>query len=231
MGTGGNTVRDPMARSKRKSRRKAFRRKGGLCLGFLVAITLFLLPPGFAKEPAMDDPLETATLGMGCFWCSEAIFSDLKGVASVVSGYSGGTIPNPSYEQVCAGSTGHAEVVQITFDPRVISYDDLLRIFFHTHDPTTKNRQGADSGTQYRSVIFTHSEAQKVSAERIKAEAQKDWDKPIVTQIVPFRAFYKAEGYHQEFYSKNPAHPYCQVVIGPKMKKFQKLYEGKLKGN
>lgn len=177
----------------------------------------------------MAGTLETATLGSGCFWCSEAVYSDLAGVTSAVSGYSGGTVDNPTYEQVCAGTTGHAEVVQVAFDPKVISYEDLLRVFFYTHDPTTPNRQGADSGTQYRSVIFYHSESQRVAALKVKAEAQKEWDRPIVTQVALFTTFYKAEGYHQDFFAKNPAHPYCQVVIGPKMKKFEKLYSEKLK--
>lgn len=195
----------------------------------MVPLVLLLLLLPSVKELAMGDHFETATLGSGCFWCAEAIYSDLEGVQSVASGYSGGSVPNPTYEQVCTGMTGHAEVVQITFDPKVISYEDILQIFFHTHDPTSLNRQGADSGTQYRSVIFYHTEAQRIAAEKVKVQAQKDWDKPIVTQIAPFTHFYKAEGYHQEFYTKNPAHPYCQVVINPKMKKFEKLYAEKLK--
>lgn len=177
----------------------------------------------------MPKTLETATLGAGCFWCVEALFAELEGVQSVVSGYSGGTVPEPTYEQVCTGTTGHAEVVQVTFDPGVISYEDVLRVFFQVHDPTTPNRQGADSGTQYRSVIFTHSEAQRAVAEKCRREAQRDWEKPIVTQIVTYTNFYRAEGYHQDFYANNASHPYCKVVIGPKIKRFQKEFGEKLK--
>jgi peptide-methionine (S)-S-oxide reductase len=203
---------------------------GYFCVLLLTTLTslltsLLTLP----KEPAMPATLETATLGSGCFWCSEAIYSDLEGVQSAVSGYSGGTVANPTYEQVCAGTTGHAEVVQVTFDPKVISYEEILRVFFHTHDPTTPNRQGADAGTHYRSVIFYHSEAQKAAAMKVKAESQKDWEKPIVTQVVPFVSFYKAEGYHQDYFANNPSNPYCQVVINPKLKKFEKQFEGLLK--
>jgi peptide-methionine (S)-S-oxide reductase len=177
----------------------------------------------------MTGALEIATLGSGCFWCSEAIYSDLEGVQSAVSGYSGGAVANPTYEQVCAGTTGHAEVVQVTFDPKIISYENILRVFFHTHDPTTPNRQGADAGTQYRSVIFYHTEAQKEIALKVKSESQKDWEKTIVTQVVPFVSFYKAEGYHQDYFANNPSNPYCQVVINPKLKKFEKQFEGLLK--
>lgn len=175
--------------------------------------------------------LEVATLAGGCFWCTEAIFAELRGVKSVESGYTGGVVPNPSYEQVCSGKTRHAEAVQVTFDPSVISYDDLLRIFFTVHDPTTLNRQGADVGTQYRSAIFYHDQRQKEASERILQEVNdsKIWDRPIVTEIVPFTTFYKAEEYHQEYYKQNPYQGYCTVVIAPKVAKFRKKYSSKLK--
>ncbi len=162
---------------------------------------------------------ELATLGGGCFWCVEAIYEQIPGVQKVVSGYAGGHVNNPTYEQVCSGTTGHAEVAQITFDPTKISYEDLLSWFWKAHDPTTLNRQGADVGTQYRSVIFTHSHNQRRTAERSKAEAQKDWTDPIVTEIVPLDRFYPAEDYHQQYYRNHAAAPYCQFVIRPKLKK------------
>lgn len=174
---------------------------------------------------------EVATLGGGCFWCTEAVFDELKGVESVESGYSGGTVANPSYQLVCTGTTGHAEVVQITFDPNVISFKEILQVFFTVHDPTTLNRQGADVGTQYRSVIFYHNEEQKQAAEEVIAEvqAEKIWDGKIVTEIVPAKPFYKAEDYHQEYFSNNPSQPYCRVVIAPKVKKFRDHYREMLK--
>jgi peptide-methionine (S)-S-oxide reductase len=172
---------------------------------------------------------EVATLGGGCFWCTEAVYSDLKGVEKVESGYSGGDVPNPSYEDVCTGDTGHAEVVQLTFDPRVISYQDILEIFFSIHDPTTLNRQGADSGTQYRSVVLYHNQDQKKVAEEVIEESRKNFSQPIVTQLVPFKAFYKAEDYHQEYFMNNPNQPYCRAVVGPKVAKFRKHYPDKLK--
>jgi peptide-methionine (S)-S-oxide reductase len=175
--------------------------------------------------------LETATLGGGCFWCVEAVFDDLKGVEHVESGYSGGTVARPSYEQVCTGKTGHAEVTQITFDPTVLSYADLLRIFFTVHDPTQLNRQGNDVGTQYRSVIFYHSDEQKRVAEQIIQEitAAKLWSGRIVTQVVPFDTFYVAEDYHQEYFANNPNQPYCQAIVAPKVKKFRDHYRDQLK--
>jgi peptide-methionine (S)-S-oxide reductase len=178
------------------------------------------------QQRASGSTSETAILGGGCFWCTEAIFSELKGVESVESGYSGGTKPNPTYDQVCSGDTEHAEVVKITFNPDVISYRQLLQIFFTVHDPTTPNRQGADVGTQYRSVIFYQDQNQKSTAQSVKreVEAEKVWGHPIVTEIVPFTAFYKAEGYHQEYYEKNPRQGYCTVVIAPKVVKFRKKY-------
>jgi peptide-methionine (S)-S-oxide reductase len=174
---------------------------------------------------------EVATLGGGCFWCTEAVFSELKGVEKVESGYAGGSRPNPSYEEVCSGTTGHAEAVQITYDPKVISYKELLQIFLTVHDPTTLNRQGADVGTQYRSVIFYHDQGQKETAEQVIKETRDTgmWGKPIVTELSPFTAFYKAEDYHQEYYKKNPYQGYCTVVIAPKVAKFRKKYQEKLK--
>jgi peptide-methionine (S)-S-oxide reductase len=174
---------------------------------------------------------EIATIGGGCFWCLEAVFEQLQGVEKVASGYSGGRRADPTYEQVCSGATGHAEVVQITFDPSILSYADLLDVFFATHDPTTLNRQGGDVGTQYRSVIFHHSPEQKEIAERRIAEwnAAGIWDQPIVTQVVPFAAFYPAESYHQEYYRRNPGQMYCAAVISPKVAKFRKQFSAKLK--
>lgn len=177
------------------------------------------------------DKRSVATLGGGCFWCTEAVYDNLKGVISVESGYSGGSVPNPSYELVCTGTTGHAEVVQVTFDPNIISFEDILRIFFTVHDPTTLNRQGNDVGTQYRSVIFYHDEEQRQTAEKIIGEigAEKIWDDPIVTELVPFAAFYKAEDYHQEYFANNPSQGYCRVVIAPKVAKFRTRYADRLK--
>ncbi|HOA22999.1 MAG: peptide-methionine (S)-S-oxide reductase MsrA [Aggregatilineales bacterium] len=174
---------------------------------------------------------ETATLGGGCFWCLEAVYDQLRGVQDVVSGYAGGHVENPTYEQVSSGQTGHAEVVQITFDPDVISYGEILDVFFTIHDPTTLNRQGADIGTQYRSVIFYHSEEQRrIAVEKMKAiEDAGIWDDPIVTQLEPFDAFYPAEAYHQEYYARNPNAGYCQFVIKPKVAKFRKEFMNRLK--
>lgn len=174
---------------------------------------------------------EIATLGGGCFWCLEAIYTELKGVEKVVSGYAGGHLPNPTYQQVSAKTSGHAEVVQVTFDPNVVSYADLLRIFFTIHDPTTLNRQGADVGPQYRSVIFYHDDAQRTTAEKIIAEinAQHVWGDPIVTQVKPLEDFFIAEEYHQDYYQRNPYQGYCQVVITPKVVKFRKSFADQLK--
>ncbi|MFW9810603.1 MAG: peptide-methionine (S)-S-oxide reductase MsrA [Candidatus Thorarchaeota archaeon] len=174
--------------------------------------------------------METTTLGSGCFWCTEAVFQQLKGVESVVSGYSGGHVENPSYNQVTTGRTGHAEVCQIQFDPEQISYEEILEVFFNTHDPTTLNRQGNDVGTQYRSVIFYHSDEQREIAERIKKEQDEsgNWKNPIVTEIVPYEKFYRAENYHQNYYRNNPNQGYCRVVIAPKLKKFEKVFKLKL---
>ncbi len=175
--------------------------------------------------------LETATFGSGCFWCTEAIFERVIGVISVLSGYSGGTVDNPTYKEVCDGTTGHAECTQITFDSTVVSYDELLEIFWKTHDPTTLNRQGNDFGTQYRSVIFCHNDVQKQKAEfyKNKLTEEKIWDKPIVTEITKFDKFYPAEDYHQEYYENNPNQGYCAYVITPKVEKFEKIFKDKLK--
>jgi peptide-methionine (S)-S-oxide reductase len=175
--------------------------------------------------------LELATFGSGCFWCTEAIFQRVAGVEKVVSGYSGGKVKNPTYKEVTTGLTGHAEVTQITYDPTKISFDELLEIFWKTHDPTTLNRQGADVGTQYRSAIFFHSDSQKKLAEGYKKELDKSgaFEAPIVTEITPFTAFYPAEDYHQNYYNLNGSAPYCSYVIQPKIEKFKKVFKGKLK--
>ncbi len=183
------------------------------------------------SQSSSQQASEIATLGGGCFWCVEAVFNELQGVEQVVSGYSGGSLPNPTYEQVCSGRTGHAEVAQITFDPGLVSYREILEVFFATHDPTTLNRQGADVGTQYRSVIFYHSEEQKRIAEALIAELNGAgiWPDPIVTEVTPFEVFYQAEDYHQAYYKYNSQQPYCQVVITPKLAKFRKRYASRLK--
>lgn len=175
--------------------------------------------------------MDTITFGAGCFWCVEAVFKELKGVQSVAPGYSGGTVKNPSYKEVCTGTTGHAEVAQVVYDPNVITFDELLEVFFKTHDPTTLNRQGADEGTQYRSVIFYHTEEQRRKAEYYKEELNKSgaWDNPIVTEIVPFEAFYPAENYHRDYFENNPEQQYCRYVIQPKVEKFKKVFKDKLK--
>ncbi|MCF8235804.1 MAG: peptide-methionine (S)-S-oxide reductase MsrA [Bacteroidales bacterium] len=180
---------------------------------------------------AQEDHYKKATFGSGCFWCTEAIFKEVKGIKEVTSGYSGGEVKNPAYREVCSGTTGHAEVIQLTYDPREVSYTELLEIFWRTHDPTTLNRQGADVGTQYRSVIFYHDEEQKHIAEQVKKELNKSgaWDKPIVTEITEIDKFYAAEEYHQDYFEKNPTEGYCQFVIGPKIEKFKKVFSEKLK--
>ena len=189
------------------------------------------MPDATDSLSARSDSLETATLGGGCFWCLEAVFEELEGVHNVVSGYAGGEMGKPTYEEVCRGETGHAEVVQVTFDPRVISFQEILVVFFSVHDPTTLNRQGADVGTQYRSAIFYHSEEQKAVAEAAIAalDGSGAWKSPIVTEVTPLAEFYRAEDYHQEYYQHNAKQPYCRVVIAPKMRKFRKLYLAKLK--
>jgi peptide-methionine (S)-S-oxide reductase len=178
-----------------------------------------------------NERYEMATLGGGCFWCIEAIYLEMKGIISVTSGYSGGKIKNPTYREVTSGMTGHAEVVQITFDPKVITYRDILTIFFHVHDPTTLNRQGADVGTQYRSVIFYHNDNQKSLAEEVMHEIQnsKVWKDPLVTELSPLTAFYVAEDYHQDYFANNPNAPYCTFVVSPKVEKFRKNFQEYLK--
>ncbi|MBK8983622.1 MAG: peptide-methionine (S)-S-oxide reductase MsrA [Ignavibacteria bacterium] len=179
------------------------------------------------------DKLEQATLAGGCFWCIETIFRDLKGVESVISGYSGGSTKNPTYEEVCSGKTGHAEVIQISFDPDIIGFDKLLEIFFHIHDPTTLNRQGADVGTQYRSAIFYDSKNQKKVSEEVikKINENKLWDDPIVTEVSKLDIFYPAEDYHQDYYNNNKEKSYCSLVIAPKVRKFYKEYKDLIKEN
>ncbi len=179
----------------------------------------------------MNNHFETATLAGGCFWCLEAVFDELKGVQSVESGYAGGHVQNPTYKAVCNGNTGHAEVVQVKFDPAMLSYRDLLNVFFAIHDPTTLNRQGADAGTQYRSAIFYHSPEQKETAETLIRELneQKIWDHPIVTEVGALSNYYVAEDYHQEYFANNPNQPYCQAVVAPKVSKFRKHFLDRLK--
>jgi peptide-methionine (S)-S-oxide reductase len=198
-------------------------------LAFPVLLSLGLLLAGGLAGPAqtknMNDStnhLEVATLGGGCFWCTEAVFQMLPGVKSVTSGYAGGTKENPSYKEVCTGTTGHAEVIQIKYDPSVVSYEKVLATFWEAHDPTSLDRQGPDAGTQYRSIILYSSEAQRLAAEKSKAEAQKHFRQRIVTQIVPLNKFYPAEDYHQDYYRANPNQPYCRAVIQPKVEKFEK---------
>ena len=179
----------------------------------------------------ISSQIEVATVGGGCFWCMEAIFSELKGVERVEPGYSGGTIAHPTYELVSTGTTGHVEVIQVTFDPKVISFSEILEIFFTMHDPTTLNRQGSDVGTQYRSVIFYHNDEQRVIAEQVikQIAEEKIWDAPIVTQIEPLKAFYRAEDYHKDYYEKHLNQPYCRLIIAPKVVKLREHYRTKLK--
>ena len=183
------------------------------------------------STPRGQSGSEIATLGGGCFWCLEAVYEQLKGVIRVESGYAGGVVLNPTYEQVSTGRTGHAEVVQVIFDPDAISYEEILEVFFSIHDPTTLNRQGADVGTQYRSVILTHDAEQRAVADEVieRVEAEGIWDDPIVTEVAPLEAFYRAEDYHQEYYRRNQGQAYCQVVIAPKVAKFRKQHFDKLR--
>ncbi|MBN1821832.1 MAG: peptide-methionine (S)-S-oxide reductase MsrA [Prolixibacteraceae bacterium] len=192
----------------------------------IIIITLFLMTGNL-----MAKGLETATLGGGCFWCTEAIYKELKGVKSILPGYSGGHVKNPLYKEVCTGNTGHAEVVQIEFDTDVVSFAEILEVFFETHDPTTLNRQGADIGTQYRSVVFYHSEEQKKTAEEIIAlfGKEKVYSDPVVTEVTKFEAFYPAEDYHKDYFAENPNQPYCRMVVAPKVEKFEKIFKDKLK--
>ncbi|MBS1508165.1 MAG: peptide-methionine (S)-S-oxide reductase MsrA [Bacteroidetes bacterium] len=183
------------------------------------------------KKVMESTELKTATFGAGCFWCTEAVFLNVKGVTKVVSGYSGGKVKNPTYREVCSGLTGHAEVTQITYDPKVVSFSDLLEVFWNTHDPTTLNRQGADEGTQYRSAVFYADEEQKKIAEQYKKQLEEShlYKNPIVTEISPLTNFYPAEDYHQNYYALNPNQGYCQYVIRPKVEKFKKQFSAKLK--
>ncbi|WP_406824102.1 peptide-methionine (S)-S-oxide reductase MsrA [Pedobacter sp. KACC 23697] len=194
-------------------------------------ILILLAVLALNQSNAQGKKTEKATFGMGCFWCTEAIFQRLKGVISVKSGYEGGTLSNPTYEEVCTGATGHAEVLEITYNPMVISYDDLLEVFWKSHDPTTLNRQGADSGTQYRSVVFYHTPEQKMLAEKYKAELNKTnaYGKKVVTAIEAAKPFYVAENYHQNYFNKNGSEPYCRLVIQPKIDKLEKIFKAKLK--
>ena len=180
---------------------------------------------------SVKNELETATFGGGCFWCTEAVFDEVIGVTDVVSGYIGGQLDNPTYDDICTGSTGHAEVIRVTFDPAVISYAEVLEIFFATHDPTTLNKQGADRGTQYRSAIFVHSPAQRLLAGEMIAQlnAEKIWGSPIVTEVTDAQIFYPAEDYHQEFFKRNPNQGYCMAVVSPKLSKFRQKFLSKLK--
>jgi len=208
-----------------------------ICLTVLTSLSLL----SAAGEPAVQQlnskiismavKTDTTTFGTGCFWCTEAVFQELKGVIKVTSGYSGGQVPHPTYEEVCSGTTGHAECLQIVYDPAVISFDELLEVFWESHDPTTLNRQGNDVGTQYRSAIFYHNEEQREKAEHYKAELirNKAYDKPIVTEITPFKVFYPAENYHQDYYNLHGTQPYCRLVIRPKLEKFEKVFKDKLK--
>jgi len=210
---------------------------------FLFTLAVFIMPgmllcagdnrEEINKYMSMDveGKTATATLGAGCFWCVEAVFERLEGVSGVVSGYSGGHVDDPSYEEVCTGNTGHAEVCQIKFDPDKISYIEILEVFWKTHDPTTLNRQGADVGTQYRSVIFFHNEKQRKEADYYKDKLNKSdyYSNPVITEIVPFDKFYKAGNYHQEYYKLHGSQPYCNIVIKPKVEKVEKLFENKIK--
>lgn len=198
---------------------------------FLLALLLSLSMTGQNNSKKNSSNLETITLGAGCYWCVEAIFENLDGVKTVVSGFSGGKTVNPSYEEVCTGKTGHAEVVQITFDKTKTNLDEILKVFFTVHDPTTLNRQGADVGTQYRSAIFYRNEMQKKSAQDIiiALNKAKAYDNPIVTKIEPFTKFYEAEDYHQDYYAYNKNKPYCRLVIQPKLEKFEKIFKDRLK--
>jgi peptide-methionine (S)-S-oxide reductase len=217
-----------------------FEKSGLVCLGLVLGLAaVVFLGRGFVMQEtstvleAKESPpgMAKATFGAGCFWCTEAVFQQLKGVKSVVSGYSGGSVKNPTYQQVCTGTTGHAEAIQVTYDPAVISYEELLEVFWQTHDPTTRDRQGNDVGPQYRSVIFYHTDEQKLLAEHYKQklDAAKAFPVPIVTEIIPFTEFYRAEGYHQNYFEENPAQPYCRAIIRPKVEKVKKVFQDKLK--
>ena len=206
-----------------------------LILLYLISIRGYVEVEKISGETNMIDNenLKKATFGSGCFWCTEAVFERVEGVHSVVSGYAGGDIENPTYEQICSGSTGHAEVTQITYDPGITTYDELLQIFWRTHDPTTLNRQGNDVGSQYRPVIFYHDDEQQHLAETYKEDliASGAWKDPLVTEIVPLTVFYKAEDYHQNYYENNPNQGYCAFIIAPKLEKFEKVFKEKIKND
>ncbi len=197
----------------------------------LLCFNSYTLVAQTTNKKIMNDEMQVATLGSGCFWCTEAFFLKLKGVESVESGYSGGKVKNPTYREICTGMTGHAEVVQVKFNPKEISYEDIMEVFWNTHDPTTLNKQGADEGTQYRSVVFYHNDDQKKVAEQYKIQLDKSgtFKNPIVTEITPLSIFYPAEDYHQNYYVNNGSQPYCYFVIRPKMEKFEKVFKDKLK--
>ncbi len=207
------------------------RRKGVTDIMKILLLLFFAVPFLISNTQNMKTQQDTATFGSGCFWCSEAIYSRLEGVNEVVSGYSGGDEPNPTYDVISHGTSHHAEVVQIVYNPDIITFRELLEVFWKTHDPTTLNRQGADVGTQYRSVVFYHNEEQEQIAIHYKEELDKAkiWKNPIVTEISPFKSFYPAEKYHQDYYKNNPAQGYCNIVITPKIKKFEKIFSEKLK--
>jgi peptide-methionine (S)-S-oxide reductase len=190
-----------------------------------------IVEPNEIRDMSTQPVISLATFGSGCFWCTEAIFQRIKGVVQVTSGYAGGNVDNPTYREICTGTTGHAEVVQVEYDPAIVAYEDLLQVFWKTHDPTTLNRQGADTGTQYRSVIFYHNEEQRQLAEAYKEQltSAKAYTKPIVTEILPVKSFYKAEAYHQDYYNANGEAPYCQFVIAPKIDKLEKLFKERMK--
>jgi methionine-S-sulfoxide reductase len=209
-----------------------------LCGAFITA-PLYAEPAAKSGDAAAsskqdkEKKVEVATFGSGCFWCTEAVFEELKGVESAVSGYSGGRVPNPTYEQICTGGTGHAEVIQVTYDPEVITFPELLEVFWMTHDPTTLNQQGPDHGTQYRSAVFYHTDEQRELAEKYMQRLDESgaFDAPIVTEITKFQKFYPAEDYHQEYFAANPRQPYCRAVVKPKVVKFRKAFKDKLKVN
>jgi peptide-methionine (S)-S-oxide reductase len=231
------------------SKRNLTRRITGyalVALGAAIALCGAFMTDSLYAEPAArssdaaasskqdkEKKVEVATFGNGCFWCTEAVFEELKGVESAVSGYSGGRVPNPTYEQVCTGGTGHAEVIQVTYDPEVITFPELLEVFWMTHDPTTLNQQGPDHGTQYRSAVFYHTDEQRELAEKYKQRLDESgaFDAPIVTEITKFQKFYPAEDYHQEYFAANPRQPYCRAVVKAKVVKFRKAFKDKLKVN
>lgn len=211
--------------------RKIWTRRFSLCLIVIFTSILCLSINQQSVAQTKSHSMETATFGGGCFWCTEAIFKELKGVSSVTSGYSGGEVINPSYKEICTGTTGHAEVIEVEYDSDMISFTELLEVFFATHDPTTLNRQGADVGTQYRSVIFYHNEQQRTIAEEIIHQLNNElvFGKKVVTELSPWKNFFSAEVYHQDYFENNPAQGYCQIVIAPKVDKFRKIFKDKLK--